>query len=597
MECQKDLIAKACNLALYSSMKDLLLWKRCIYMTFDQYKKGEHLNNKIYTHSAITNDVKRYVITHLQELAMKLHWKKVPLPVYVLVAKKLEYDSSSSVLPATCKTAYTDLISGKLNYDKLKKAHENKQKIYRQYEQVFDEKTNKYVDNPSKYTDYDISCFVDKDNKIIDRGSSDIQNNIFVYDRLGDKQNMDALKASSLASYKFMGNYEVIIYVPNLTNDLRYFTSFFEFSSQNKWMDMISNPNIKFLSIIPFKKDYKENIVNMIGEEKYSQNPVFSNMVANLNANDEREYPFIKDMAYICFNMGCTTEYGEDLGEIVPTVATTYGDQLSNAAAKGPYFPTKCLKTHYYHKHMMDLTSQQRQDEYQKGLREQLAKDISSFKNNYEAMQRGETPSQEYSSDNIIDVIKGSAARFRNKTYTEGDKEDQYSKEYNRKILSELAFRKNSFPGVQEIVFPVFRINEGYTELTQYMHYMPWGNILLKQEYVLSEGDVLKIEEVSLKSFDKVYEMKYDAEHKLSLFANGSKVRTIVDADMKEYSKKTLAFESGSLNLYGYDKDGNNDNRYSIFVSKADTISPLSIIIEGGYVNVYQNGFTKIGSI
>lgn len=587
MECEKDLVANACNLALYASLNDLLLWKRCIYMTFDQYKKGEHLNNKIYIHHAITKNIKGYVVAHLKGLASRLPFKKVPLPIYVLIAKKLEYDSGNSVLPATCKTAYTDLVNNKLDYNELKKAHENKEKVYRQ------------VDVGSgESTDYDVSCFLDKDNKVIDKNSPDIQNNIFVYDRLGDKQNIDALKMSSLASYKFMGNYEVIIYIPNLTSDLRYFTSFFEFSSQNKWMNMLSNNNIKFLSIIPFKKDYKEGIVKMVGESKYAENRQFAQMVADLNSKDEREYPFIKDMSYICFNMGCTSEYGEDLLEIVPTVARDYGDQLSNASAKGPYFPTKCLKTHYYHKHMMDLTSEQKQNDYKKGLREQLANDISSFKKNYEAIQRGETPSDEYSSDNIIDVIKGSASRYRNKTYTEGKKDDQYSKEYNRKILAELAFRNNSYPGVQEIVYPVFRIDDQYTDLKEYLHMMPWGNILLKQDYVLSEGDVMKIDEVSLKSFNKMYEIKYATDNKLSLFRNNVRIRIIVDMDMKDYTKRTLALESGSLNLYGYDKAGNNDNRYSLFVSKTDTISPLSIIIENdGSINVYQNGFNKIRSI
>jgi len=329
-------------------------------------------------------------------------------------------------------------------------------------------------------------------------------------------------------------------------------------------MDLISNSDSKFLSIIPFKKDYSPSIIKLIGEEAYNKNMAYQSMVENLNSKDERDFPFSKDMAYICFNMGCSSQHGEDLVEIVPTVGKTYDEQLSNAQAKGPYFPTKCLKTHYYRKHMMDLTKDDKQEEYRKGLKEKLEKDIDSFKQNYEKIQRGETPDGEYSSDNIIDVIKGSAARFRNEKYKEGEGEDQYSKEYNRKILAELAFRYNSYPGVQEVVFPVFRLNDDYRELIEYTHYMPWGNILLKQEYVLNEGDVLKIDEISLKSFNKKYEIKYDINHRLSLFYSKTKVRTIAEKDMKEYNKRTLVFEGGSINLYGYDNYGNNDNRFSL---------------------------------
>lgn len=581
MECKKDLIASACNLALYANLKDLLSWKRCIFMTFDQYKQRQHINEKIYYHHAITKDVKNYVIQHLKDIASRLPFRKVPKPIYVSIAKHLEYDSGKSVLPATCKEAYIDLMNGTLDHSKLKKDH--------------GDKLTTSVQNGKSY---DISCFLDKDNNVIDKNSDEIKNNIFVYDRLGSPENIEYLKKSSLASYKFMGKYEIIIYIPNLTNDLRYFTSFFEFSSQNKWMDIISNKNSKFLSIIPFKKDYKDNIINLVGKEAYDKNKKFEEMVYDLNEKDEREFPFAKDMSYICFNMGCSSQYGEDLAEIVPTVGKTYDQQLSNAQSKGPYFPTKCLHTHYYHKHMMDLTSENRQNEYKKGIKEQLTKDIAAFKVNYEKIQKGETPSDNYSSDNIVDVIKGSAARFRNQKYTEGTGEDQYSKEYNRKILAELAFRHNSFPGVQEIVFPVFRLNDSHAELNEYTHFMPWGNILLKQNYALNEGDVMKIDEISLMSFNKVYEIKFDNNNILSLFASNSKIRTIINFNMEAFKNRTLVFEGGSLNMYGYDADGNNDNRFSLFVSKANTISPLSIIIENdGSVNVYENGFNKINSI
>jgi hypothetical protein len=600
MSKEEDLIEKVSNLALYANLKDMLLWKRCIYMTFEQYTKGEHLNSKIYIHQGVTNNIKSFVVNHVKELANKLPFKKVPKPIYVLLAKKLEYDSADSILPTSCKEAYQDLKSGNLRYNELKEKFKanNGMTVYRQYEKKYDEIEKKYVDDYTKYKDYDVSCFLDKDNKLLDKESPDFDKKIFIYSRLGGENNLEYLKKSSLASYKFQGNFEVIIYVPNLTRDLRYFTSFYDFSNQNKWMNMITNPSSKFLSIIPFKKDYQESIIKQVGSNAYAKNPKFKDIVRGLNLNDEMEYPFIKDMSYICFNMGCTAEYGEDLGEIVPTVGNTYDEQLSNAKAKGPYFPTKCLKTQYYHKHMMNFKIPEILNDYKKGLRQQLMKDVDIFKKNYERVQAGEPPSEGYSSDNIVDVIKGSAARFRNETYKAGTKDTEYSVEYNRKILSELAYRHNAFPGVQEIIFPCFIINDNFLELQGYTHFMPWGNILLKQQYVLSEGDVIKLDEITFTSFSKLWELKYDAENKLSLFNQGRKIRTVVDFNMKAYTKKTLVFENGSLNLYGYDDNDNNDNRFSLFVSKADSISPLSIVIENnGVINVYQNGFNVINSL
>ena len=91
--------------------------------------------------------------------------------------------------------------------------------------------------------------------------------------------------------------------------------------------------------------------------------------------------------------------------------------------------------------------------------------------------------------------------RFRNENFDEG----KYSKDYNKSILTELAMRKNSYPGIQEITFPVFRIKDDYSDLYNHTHFMPWGNILLAQQYVLSEGDKFDIETMSIISFNKTY--------------------------------------------------------------------------------------------
>jgi hypothetical protein len=57
---------------------------------------------------------------------------------------------------------------------------------------------------------------------------------------------------------------------------------------------------------------------------------------------------------------------------------------------------------------------------------------------------------------------------------------------------------------------------------------MPWGNILLKQEYVLNEGDVLEMDNITIpfKTFDGKYYMKFDNNGILSLFnKNNNKIR------------------------------------------------------------------------
>lgn len=623
------------------ALSGFLLWKRCVFMTFEQYKKTrEHINPRIYYHEAFTNDIKKHVIEHIKGLANNLPFKKVPHPIYVLVAKHREYDGKDSILPVNCKSSYS------LDYDFLKKEYANNpnfndypyknisvncQKAYADLvENKFD--YAKYRENPlsSNYTKYESYCFKDKSNNFMSASDEKIRSfketyeknkrlkelrdkNVdvsclqnekkewisdeeagkykFIYDSV-EKNNEELIK-SSIATYRFNGLYEVIIYIPNLNKDLQYFTSFLDFSYQNRWMNLIVGRNSKHLTIIRLQKDYASEIIKSAGEENYvKQKGMYDTLIQGLNMQSRDEFPLIKDLTHICHNMGCSSAYGEDLEEMVPTVSKSYDDQVSNARAKGPYYPTKCLKTDYYDKHMMVLDAG-----YRTNVRKELLKNVDAFKANYEKIQKGETPSEQYSSTNIVDVIKGTAKRYRNDFHKEGTDPAQYSKEYNRKILAELAFRHNSYPGVQEITFPAFRLDDSYADLKEYTHYMPWGNILLKDEYVLNEGDVLQIEKVSFKSFNRVYEIRFDANGILSLFAGQKRLKAIVNGSFAKYNNKTLVFENGSLNIYGYD-NGNNDNRHSLYVSNANAISPLSIIIENnGVINVYDNGFNEIGVI
>jgi len=590
----QELIKKLTDIIEIVNEKELLLWKRCVFMTFDQYTKKEHINEKVYYHEGITKDVEKYVIEHIKDLSGKLPFKRVPLPIYVLYAKKLEYDVANSNLPATCKKAYTDLDSGKLDYEEMKKTYEAETKSkFRQYKKIYDEENKNYVKDFDTYTDYDVSCFLDKDKNLIDKNSEDIKKYKFIYDQLGSQENIEYLKKSSLAAYKFKGRYEVIIYIPNLTNDLKYFSSFYDFSYQNRWMDIITNKNSKYFAIIPFKKEYKKSIIQAIGRKRYENNKKkYDELIQSLNDKDSREYPFIKDMTYVCYDKGCVSEYGEDLEEIVPAVATSYDQQLNNATGKAPYFPTKCLRTDYYKEHMIKFDEK----DYKKRIKEQLIKDVEVFQENHKQLLQGKEP-ETYSSLNMIDLIKGTAAKFRNENYKEGTGDAEYSKEYNRKILSELAFRHNSYPGVQEISFPAFVINKQYTEIQDYVHLMPWGHILLTKEYVLNDGDVLYIDETPLKSFNSLYEVKFDENGILSLFFKGIKVKPVIQESFKAYTKRSLLIQNGSLNVYGYFED-NNDSRYTKIIVTANSISPVSIIVENnGDINIYENGFNKIGAL
>jgi hypothetical protein len=511
---------------LPDNLNDMLLWNRCVFMTHEQYKKGEHFNDNIHYHRAFTDNIQKHIYEHIKGLAENLPLKTVPKPIYILCAKHIQYDKEKSFFDLDCKYAYDGIENKTLDYDVYTKNYKK------------DQNFNDYIDNEKlrqiKDHNYDkyVHCFKNTQQEFIEK-TNELQKYTFIYNTIDSSKNKYI--GSSLSPFTFQGLYEVIIYIPNLNKQLQYFTSFKDISDHNRWMNMITNKSSKHLNIVPIDKDVSE-------------------------------YPFISDLTHICSQMGCSSEYGEDFDEIIPALGKTYQDQLNNAIAKGPYYPTKCLKTDYYEDSMI------------------------VFKDKEKVIEKILSDTNLQTSANLVDKMKSTFAKYRNETY-----DKKYSQKYNKNILTELALRKDPYPGIQEIIFPVFMLKDDYIQLQKYTHMMPWGNILLTDEYVLNDGDNLDIEKKSLKSFDKIYELKFD-DHTgyLCVFRNNSLANIFIKEDFRRYTNKSLILQNGALKIYGYEGK-NNDNRYSISISTANGIWPISLILENnGILQVYDNGFNKI---
>ena len=542
-----------------TDINTLLVHKRCIFMTLDQYKKKAHINDKIYTNVSIVKDVKKHVIDHIKSVAKDAPFNKVPRPIYVMISKKLEYDEGDSIIFGKCNNEIGAYSKGTLTYKEIEKIDKGK---------------------PETYEGYNPSCFYGKDNKYSKNEMDDYK---FIYNNVNE--DIEKLKGSSLSSYKFRGNYEVVISIPNLTKDKKFFTSYFDFYKQNMFMNLIVNNN-DYLSIITIDKEIPEVFKTLIRDPAQ-----YKKFVNFYNRSSVENYPLVKDLTYMCYDLGCSSDSGEDLQQIVPKLSDNYDDLVNNAKSKAPYFPTKCLRTSYYKDHMIDYTS----SEYNNELKEKLLEGVKTYKENIEKIKRGEEPTEQ-SGDNIVDVLKNTAFSFRNEKY----KDDKYSSDYNRKILSELAFRYNTVPGVQEMVFSVFKVNDSFAEINNITSIMPWGNKLLEKGMVLPEGESFDIDNDSLKSFNKQYEVKMFF-NRLVLFKNKGIVRIVINENFSAYTRRSLVIENGFLTIYGYNADGHKDNRYNINVVNypdVKPINPISLIVENdGKINIYDNGFNIIGSL
>jgi anaerobic ribonucleoside-triphosphate reductase len=96
---EKEFDLLKCNKALYNkvSRNKLLRYRRCIFMTFDEYTSEKvHINNNMCCRvfdSVNETELKNTIQAELENIRGNLlrpSYLKIPLPIYVMLAKKLE---------------------------------------------------------------------------------------------------------------------------------------------------------------------------------------------------------------------------------------------------------------------------------------------------------------------------------------------------------------------------------------------------------------------------------------------------------------------------------------------------------------------------
>jgi hypothetical protein len=502
---------------------EFLYRKRCIFMTFKEYSVEKvHINNNMFCHhfpSINETLFKSTIKAKLLEVQSKLQpasLKKIPLPIYVMLAKKLEEHMKDIV---------------------------------------------------------------------------------------------------------FKGNYEVFLYIPNLYNyqkdetnykieNAKYtlFPSLDAFSKQNRWMELMTSKHSKYLDVVK------------IGLLKDNENKI------------KKQNFFKNDLTNTCLNMGCVASDKDPVR--IPTYSTSTSELDTNVDGVSPYLPSRCLKTPYYNIQMMNLNA--KDEKRFRGSANVLEDnfDIDTHCNaenikKYEAEKEKDNetfdlflceqikkckkydgkddPKYDNDDDRRIcdkpkhERIPDLMSHFFIKNFKAGTDDNQYSKDYNNNILKELAFRKSKYPGlgddIQEIVFSMFVINEKLFEENMFC-YMPWGNMLLKQDYVINEQETLEIDRVSFKSFNDVFEMKFHNDGYLYIFQNNN-IKFMVSNQSKNLScfkRRVLRFENMLLNIYGYDEHNNYDLRGSVGLNnKSMYVSPASLILsnETGELILYDLGINN----
>lgn len=247
--------------------------KRSINMTFNKYKSKEFLSNNYYheTSNVNVNDIDITIINSIKNLAKIMPFEKVPGPIFVMSARKLEYD--------------------KFKYDNDKPCLEDI-----------------YINGNKSY------CY-------------NLHNND--YNFITNFVSLDDIKKSNLSKFTYKNNCEIHILYPNLSINLKYFTNYTSYAMTNEHIyNILTDPYLYQILNTQDNVDYFQAKRMLI--EGLHLNP---NYIGNINESInklKKIQPGYNTSSYQSDNQilyekgGCVCDYGEDLNNILNSPNSKY---------------------------------------------------------------------------------------------------------------------------------------------------------------------------------------------------------------------------------------------------------------------------------
>ncbi len=382
--------------------------------------------------------------------------------------------------------------------------------------------------------------------------------------------------------YTFQGKMNIIIYVPNLMNnitDYTYYPSLEAYTNQNKWMELMTHPSSYFLKAINNTKNKK--------------NKQYSNLVKKL-ADD------------ICDESGCIADSKEDMSYIL---------------YKSFFLPTKCLQNNkyeynnnmkvelyniYHNKKNRDNGDYELQSDYDDNLNEFIGEDEDDSESNLEGnIKIDEEELKEMKVEALSIALRDNYLKY-------------VGKKYNKNIIEDLVVRyRKPFPGIPEITLQMYKLDPTSSIFKDKInfHYMPWGDKLINNQYVLNENktfhfedivyndklkDKTEIKLIKFKSLNDKYFMKFNDDGKLSVYEEKNTrvkydIGFLSDIVMKNEKNKHVNYDSSGV-LY-FHSDSKNENMATNINYKNQNPNPCSIILDEnnpGKLLIYGLGFQEV---
>ena len=557
---------------------------RCMFFTQDSYNSRLHIPKSSLTLefdstiSNLENDIENNIKNVYDKMnrISGTNGVKILSPIYVAFSRKLEYSNS-----------------------------------------IFDDQSLKKIEIKKNNNQYSLAI-------------SDFMNNYF--NSYPNEQLQEKYKSLPMNIYNFNNRrIKVIIYIPFMTREFKYITNFTDIINSTRFLinillDTTFNglPDVNTFNEDKIRKNFeKTNEIKKRNNQKLITSEEINYVINKLKKGDKLNFRFSDDLMYLCNEGGCISESsGEDFNNLLPSLATTDSDNDNNAINMSPFLPNKCLAQTIRFKCGVvnaDKNNTPLSDVMKsKPIIDYLTANLRKYKINEECLtldkktasksdiefckkEGDENPNMNQTPVDIINTALSYQLRnqfssdFKEEKNSDKkiEKYNHYSKDYSVNMIKELMFLRNKYPGIQEIVFPLYK----YTGYNNYIVEPPWGSLFLTSNHIIFYNETIE-KQTRKYSFNNQYYLKMNNKGHIYV-KRESNDQIIYYLSIIEFLRPlSMAFSNTITinfkdNISGYEKPQTVLDSSIKLINKSDKLrEPFNFYLDdNGKLRVFANGF------
>lgn len=539
---------------------------RCIFFTQDIYNDGNHIPKETLTLKfessflTLENDIDEKIketYNNINSITPNNIGIKILSPIYVAFSRKLEYANS----------VFDDPLLKKID--------------------VIDPITNKSQNLIIK--DY-INTFLDNSN---------------------NEKYKKQYKRLSSNTYDFSnGKLLVIMYFPFMTNKYKYITNFTDIiNSSSFFIKLLSDtsfnglPDVNSFNEVEIKKNLDKNKNINESTKKY--------IIDKLKTIDKTQFRYSDDLIYLCNEGGCISEDGgENFNNLLPTLDDNDSGNNNRAISMAPFLPNKCLAQTIRYKCGVDGADKNNKSLYalikSNEIIDFIISSLKKYIINDKCINEPNIYTEKYCKNNNadlnpniketpIDIINNVLSYQLRNRYTDDfntNDKNHYSRDYSINIIKELMFLRNTYPGIQEIIFSLYIYNAN----NKYTIEPPWGATFLTNNQIIGYNEAINPNNPKYSINNKFYlnfdtngeiYVKYYDTNKIFYYLNNKRISNCNSLYLSDnINIKYKHHETGNSSIYLVSKE------FNLILKDEKRREPFNFYINNdGKIRVFANGF------